>query len=213
MLSHLAGKRLGRPVHANDAVNMSQSSNDVIPTAIHVSAALVWRESLLPALTHLAATLKKKEAEVGAIVKTGRTHLMDAMPVTFGQELAAWRTQIEKGIERVTAVEARLLQLAQGGTAVGTGNQCASGFAARFARELSQATGHRLPAEYQPVRSHCHAGHRGGAFRPAEDHCRQPDEDRQRPALDEQRTAGGPRRDRTAGVAAGSSIMPGKVNP
>jgi fumarate hydratase, class II len=141
VLSHLAGKRLGRAVHANDAVNMSQSSNDVIPTAIHVSAALVWRESLLPALTHLAATLKKKEAEVGAIVKTGRTHLMDAMPVTFGQELAAWRTQIEKGIERVTAVEARLLQLAQGGTAVGTGINAHPDFAARFARELSQATG------------------------------------------------------------------------
>jgi fumarate hydratase class II len=141
VLSHLAGKRLGRAVHANDAVNMSQSSNDVIPTAIHVSAALVWRESLLPALTHLAATLAKKEAEVGAIVKTGRTHLMDAMPVTFGQELGAWRTQIEKGIERVTAVEARLLQLAQGGTAVGTGINAHPEFAARFARELSQATG------------------------------------------------------------------------
>jgi fumarate hydratase class II len=141
VLSYLAGKRLGRAVHANDAVNMSQSSNDVIPTAIHVSAALVWRESLLPALAHLAATLAKKEAEIGAIVKTGRTHLMDAMPVTFGQELGAWRTQIEKGIERVTAVEARLLQLAQGGTAVGTGINAHPDFAARFARELSQATG------------------------------------------------------------------------
>ncbi len=141
VISHLAAKRLGRAVHANDAVNMSQSSNDVIPTAIHVSAMLVWRESLQPALAHLAAALKKKEAEVGAIVKTGRTHLMDAMPVTFGQELAAWRTQVEKGIERVTAVEARLLQLAQGGTAVGTGINAHPDFAAGFARELSQATG------------------------------------------------------------------------
>jgi fumarate hydratase class II len=139
--SHLAGTRLGRAVHANDAVNMSQSSNDVIPTAIHVSAMLVWRESLQPALAHLAAVLNKKEAEVGAIVKTGRTHLMDAMPVTFGQELAAWRTQVEKGIERVAAVEARLLQLAQGGTAVGTGINAHPQFAAGFARELSQATG------------------------------------------------------------------------
>ncbi len=141
VLSHLASKRLGRAVHANDAVNMSQSSNDVIPTAIHVSAALVWRESLQPALAHLAATLKKKEAEIGHIVKTGRTHLMDAMPVTFGQELAAWRTQVEKGIERVASVEARLLQLAQGGTAVGTGINAHPDFSARFARELSQATG------------------------------------------------------------------------
>jgi fumarate hydratase class II len=140
VISHLAAKRLGRAVHANDAVNMSQSSNDVIPTAIHVSAALAWRESLKPALAHLAAVLKKKEAEVGAIVKTGRTHLMDAMPVTFGQELAAWRTQVEKGIERITAVEARLFQLAQGGTAVGTGINAHPGFSARFAQELSQAT-------------------------------------------------------------------------
>jgi len=141
VISHLAGKRLGRAVHANDAVNMSQSSNDVIPTAIHVSAMLVWHESLQPALAHLAAVLKKKEAEVGSIVKTGRTHLMDAMPVSFGQELAAWRAQVEKGIERVAAVEARLLQLAQGGTAVGTGINAHPQFAAGFARELSQATG------------------------------------------------------------------------
>jgi fumarate hydratase class II len=141
VISHLAGHRLGRAVHANDAVNMSQSSNDVIPTAIHVSAALAWREALRPALAHLAAVLQKKESEVGGIVKTGRTHLMDAMPVTFGQELAAWRTQIEKGIERLTAVEPRLFQLAQGGTAVGTGINAHPDFPAAFARELSAATG------------------------------------------------------------------------
>jgi fumarate hydratase class II len=141
VISHLASKRLGRPVHANDAVNMSQSSNDVIPTAIHVSAALVWRETLLPALTHLATVLRKKEAELGHHVKTGRTHLMDAMPITFAQEIAAWRTQVEKGIERVASVEARLLQLAQGGTAVGTGINAHPDFSARFAQELSKATG------------------------------------------------------------------------
>jgi fumarate hydratase class II len=141
VISHLASKRLGRLVHANDAVNMSQSSNDVIPTAIHVSAALLWTETLRPALLHLAAAMKKKEGEVGSIVKTGRTHLMDAMPVTFGQEIAAWRTQIEKGIERVAAVEVRLLQLAQGGTAVGTGINAHPEFATRFAQALSQATG------------------------------------------------------------------------
>ncbi|MET0282201.1 MAG: class II fumarate hydratase [Steroidobacteraceae bacterium] len=141
VISHLASKRLGRQVHANDAVNMSQSSNDVIPTAIHVSAALLWTESLRPSLLHLAAAMKKKEDEVGAIVKTGRTHLMDAMPITFGQEIAAWRTQIEKGIERIAAVEARLLQLAQGGTAVGTGINAHPEFAARFAQALSQSTG------------------------------------------------------------------------
>ena len=141
VIAHLAAGRLGRAVNANDLVNMSQSSNDVIPTAIHVSAALAWRESLQPSLLHLVAALKKKETEIGSIVKTGRTHLMDAMPVTFGQELAAWRTQIEKGIERVAAVEVRLFQLAQGGTAVGTGINAHPDFAARFASELSRATG------------------------------------------------------------------------
>jgi fumarate hydratase class II len=141
VLSRLASQRLGRLVHANDAVNMSQSSNDVIPTAIHVSAALLWRESLQPSLQHLAEALRAKEQQVGALVKTGRTHLMDAMPVTFGQELAAWRTQVEKGIERIAAVEPRLLQLAQGGTAVGTGINAHPDFSARFCEELSRATG------------------------------------------------------------------------
>jgi fumarate hydratase, class II len=140
VIARLAAQRLGRPVHANDEVNMGQSSNDVIPTAIHVSAALLWRETLLPSLQHLAAALRAKETQVGQVVKTGRTHLMDAMPVTFGQEIAAWRTQIEKGIERVTAVEARLLQLAQGGTAVGTGINAHPQFAAQFCAELSRAT-------------------------------------------------------------------------
>src|SRR6188768_2901022 len=141
VISRLASQRLGRAVHANDAVNMSQSSNDVIPTAIHVSAALLWRESLQPSLQHLAEALRSKEQQVGALVKTGRTHLMDAMPVTFGQELAAWRTQVEKGIERITAVEPRLMQLAQGGTAVGTGINAHPDFSARFCEELSRATG------------------------------------------------------------------------
>jgi fumarate hydratase class II len=140
VIARLATSRLGRAVHPNDDVNMGQSSNDVIPTAIHVSAVLLWRESLLPALQHLTRTLQKKEAQVGHIVKTGRTHLMDAMPVTFGQELAAWRTQVEKGIERLTAVEARLLQLAQGGTAVGTGINAHPEFSARFCVELARAT-------------------------------------------------------------------------
>ena len=141
VLSHLASKKLGRAVHANDAVNMSQSSNDVIPTAIHVSAALLWRESLQPSLQHLAKALAAKEKQVGGLVKTGRTHLMDAMPVTFGQELAAWRTQVEKGIERIAAVEPRLLQLAQGGNAVGTGINAHPEFSGRFCAELSRATG------------------------------------------------------------------------
>ena len=141
VIAHLASRRLGRAVHPNDHVNMGQSSNDVIPTAIHVSAALLLREQLEPALTHLSGTLSAKEAQVGAIVKTGRTHLMDAMPVTVGQELSAWRTQVQKGLARLAATDARLLQLAQGGTAVGTGINAHPDFAARFCAELAQATG------------------------------------------------------------------------
>ncbi len=140
VIAHLAS-RAGRHVHPNDHVNMSQSSNDVIPTAIHVSAALLLREQLLPALHHLIRTLQSKEAELGGIVKTGRTHLMDAMPLTFAQELSGWRTQIENGVARLTGCEPRLLALAQGGTAVGTGINAHADFGAQFCEELRRLTG------------------------------------------------------------------------
>src|SRR6202167_4856987 len=117
VIAHLAA-RAGATVHPNDDVNMGQSSNDVIPTAIHVSAALMLREQLLPSLQHLAESIARRERQLAAVVKTGRTHLMDAMPVTFGQELSGWRAQIEHGSARLRAVEPRLLRLAQGGTAV-----------------------------------------------------------------------------------------------
>ncbi len=141
VIASLATRRLGRPVHPNDDVNMGQSSNDVIPTAIHVSAALSVRRDLMPALEHLRDVLRAKEREIGTIVKTGRTHLMDAMPVTLGQELSGWRTQIESGLERLAAVEPRLLALAQGGTAVGTGINAHPEFGARFCEELAGITG------------------------------------------------------------------------
>ncbi len=136
VIAHLAA-RSGQAVHPNDHVNMGQSSNDVIPTAIHVSAALMLHEQLLPALQHLAAVIGKRERELSEVVKTGRTHLMDAMPVTFGQELSGWRAQIEYGMARLKGVEPRLLRLAQGGTAVGTGINAHPNFAAAFCRELS----------------------------------------------------------------------------
>jgi fumarate hydratase class II len=136
VIAHLAA-RSGQAVHPNDHVNMGQSSNDVIPTAIHVSAALLLHEQLLPALQHLAAVIGKRERELDGVVKTGRTHLMDAMPVTFGQELSGWRAQIEYGMARLRGVEPRLLRLAQGGTAVGTGINAHPEFAAAFCRELS----------------------------------------------------------------------------
>jgi fumarate hydratase, class II len=141
VIAALASRRLGSAVHANDHVNMGQSSNDVIPTAIHVSAALAVRRELVPALTHLREVLAVKEGGLAGIVKTGRTHLMDAMPVTLVQELSGWRTQIEHGIERLKAVEPRLLALAQGGTAVGTGINAHPQFGRRFAQELSALTG------------------------------------------------------------------------
>jgi fumarate hydratase class II len=141
VIAALASRRAGSPVHPNDHVNMGQSSNDSIPTAIHVSAALMVRHELVPALTHLAEVLQAKEREVGGVVKTGRTHLMDAMPVTLAQELSGWRTQIENGLQRLAAVEPRLLQLAQGGTAVGTGINAHPDFGRRFSEELAGLTG------------------------------------------------------------------------
>jgi len=140
VIAHLAS-RAGRAVHANDHVNMCQSSNDVIPTAIHVSAMLLLREQLLPALTHLAAMIAARESELAGIVTTGRTHLMDAMPVTLAQELSGWRTQIENGAARLLSTEPRLLCLAQGGTAVGTGINAHPGFGDAFCRELSRLSG------------------------------------------------------------------------
>jgi fumarate hydratase class II len=141
VIAALATRRLGKPVHPNDHVNMGQSSNDSIPTAIHVSAALSVKRDLAPALEHLRDVLRTKEREVGSIVKTGRTHLMDAMPITLGQELSGWRTQIEHGLERLASVEPRLHALAQGGTAVGTGINAHPQFALRFSQELSDLTG------------------------------------------------------------------------
>ena len=141
VIARLATRRLGRAVHPNDDVNMGQSSNDVIPTTIHVSAALAIRTDLVPALEQARDALLAKEREMGSIVKTGRTHLMDAMPVTLGQELSGWRTQVENGLARLRSVEPRLLRLAQGGTAVGTGINAHPAFGARCAQELAALTG------------------------------------------------------------------------
>jgi fumarate hydratase, class II len=141
VIARLASTRLGRPVHANDDVNMGQSSNDVIPTAIQVGAALATRQHLQPALAHVCAVMRTREQQLADVVKTGRTHLMDAMPVTLAQELSGWRTQLENGQARLTAVEPRLLALAQGGTAVGTGINADPRFGAVFCAELAVITG------------------------------------------------------------------------
>jgi fumarate hydratase class II len=141
VIATLATEKLGNEVHPNDHVNMSQSSNDVIPTCVHVSAAIAICQTLQPALEHLSATLEKKARETDAIVKTGRTHLMDAMPVTMGQELDAWRSQVDHGIERLNDSLKRLTGLAQGGTAVGTGINAHPKFGAKVATLLSEQTG------------------------------------------------------------------------
>mgnify|MGYP000332850255 FL=1 len=140
VIATLASQRLGGDVNPNDHVNMGQSSNDVVPTAIQISSVLAIEMRLIPALNHLSQTLAKKRSEVGECVKTGRTHLMDAMPMSFDQELGGWQYQIEqakKGIEHsLVAVKA----LAQGGTAVGTGINADPRFATKFADNLAQAT-------------------------------------------------------------------------
>jgi fumarate hydratase class II len=140
VIAKLATQRLGKPVHANDHVNMSQSSNDSIPSAIHVSAAIELTGKLLPALSHLAETIEKKAKEVAGVVKTGRTHLMDAMPVRLDQELGGWAAQIRSNIARLNGTLPRLSALAQGGTAVGTGINAHPEFAARFAAALKKQT-------------------------------------------------------------------------
>ncbi|BBA32367.1 fumarate hydratase [Methylocaldum marinum] len=141
VIATLASRSSGQSVGANDHVNMSQSSNDVIPTAIHVSAALAVNTQLIPALEHLQATIAYKAQSLEQIVKTGRTHLMDAMPLTLGQELSAWALQIQNGVERLRAALPRIYKLAQGGTAVGTGINAHPEFAIKIAEALADATG------------------------------------------------------------------------
>ena len=138
--------RLG--IHPNDHVNMSQSSNDVIPTAIQVSACLMTSEQLLPALKHLHQVLVKRAEEFDTVVKTGRTHLMDAMPVTLGQELCGWASQIASACDRLMDCLARLRRLPQGGTAVGTGINAHADFGACVASHLATRTGFEFETAY-----------------------------------------------------------------
>jgi len=141
VIAHLASKAIGGNVHANDHVNMSQSSNDTIPSGIHISAAIAFENALFPALENLHTQLLGKAEQLNHLVKTGRTHLMDAMPLTFGQEIGGWASQIESNYVRLQTTLPQLLQLAQGGTAVGTGINADPRFAHVFARHLSDNTG------------------------------------------------------------------------
>jgi fumarate hydratase class II len=141
VIATLASRQLGRAVHPNDHVNCSQSSNDVIPTAIHVSAELALANSLLPALHRLADVITSREETLAGSIKTGRTHLMDAMPLSLAQELSGWRTQLAQAGQRIDSCRAQLRQLAQGGTAVGTGVNADPQFARRFCFYLSENCG------------------------------------------------------------------------
>lgn len=140
VIATLASELLGGDVSPNDHVNMGQSSNDVVPTAIQISSVMAIENQLLPALSHLITSLHSKRQQIGHIVKTGRTHLMDAMPVTFDQELGGWQFQIEQAQKGIQATLPAVKALAQGGTAVGTGINADEKFARLFADNLSQAT-------------------------------------------------------------------------
>lgn len=141
VIATLASRELGRPVHPNDHVNASQSSNDVFPSSIHIAAVQAIEEVLLPGLEALAETLEAKADEFDDIVKSGRTHLMDATPITLGQEFSGYATQVRYGIARVRATLPRLGELPLGGTAVGTGINTPPGFAARVIDLVALNTG------------------------------------------------------------------------
>ena len=213
VIARLATRALGSPVHANDHVNMSQSSNDSIPSAIHIAAALELTQKLLPALEHLAATIEAKAREVAGIVKTGRTHLMDAMPVRLDQELGGWAAQVRADVRRLQGVLPRLTGLAQGGTAVGTGINAHPKFGAEFAAVLAKQTGVDFhPAEdyFEALSSQDTAVELSGQLKTTAVSI-------MKIANDLRWMNSGP----LAGLAEialpdlqpGSSIMPGKVNP
>ena len=141
VIANLATKSSGVDIDPNDDVNMSQSSNDVIPTAIKISAHSDLTNKLLPALDNLIATIDKKASSLEGIVKTGRTHLMDAMPIDFSQELSGWSSQLKSSKEMLKILEEKLLELPQGGTAIGTGINAHPRFAKLFANEVAKLTG------------------------------------------------------------------------
>ncbi len=141
VIARLSSQQLSRPVHPNDHVNLAQSSNDVIPSAINISLVLQLQEGLFPALRKLQQCLDKRAADTGMVIKTGRTHLMDGMPLTLAQELSGWSSQLGHCRDSLTETLPRLYQLAQGGTAVGTGVNAPPEFAVLFAKTLAEKTG------------------------------------------------------------------------
>ncbi|MFD9214290.1 class II fumarate hydratase [Streptomyces sp. NPDC087659] len=213
VLATLASERLGRDVHPNDHVNASQSSNDVFPSSIHIAATAAVTGDLVPALEHLAEALERKAGEFAGVVKSGRTHLMDATPVTLGQEFGGYAAQIRYGIERLNASLPRLAELPLGGTAVGTGINTPPGFSAAVIAEVARTTG--LPLT--EARDHFEAqGARDGLVETS-GQLRTIAVSLTKISNDLRWMASGPRTGlaeiRLPDLQPGSSIMPGKVNP
>jgi len=200
-------------VHPNDHVNMGQSSNDVIPTAIHVAAVDLLVHELIPALTHLHGILTEKAKETCDVVKIGRTHLMDATPITLGQEISGWARQVELGIARLEAVLPRITELAQGGTAVGTGLNTHPEFGARMVVELSASYG----VEFTEAANHFEAQAAQDATVELSGALKTVTVSLLKIANDVRLLNMGPRcgigEITIPAVQPGSSIMPGKINP
>ncbi len=210
----LTGKHGGKePVHPNDHCNMGQSSNDTFPTAMHIAAASETIEQLIPALGHLHIALDAKAKAFANIVKIGRTHLQDATPLTLGQEFSGYAKQVEYSIARLKNALPRVLELAQGGTAVGTGINSKAGFAEKFAAQVADATGHAFvtaPNKFEALAAHDALVEISGALNSTAVSL-------MKIANDIRLLGSGPR----SGLGEialpanepGSSIMPGKVNP
>ncbi|MBW8481522.1 class II fumarate hydratase [Actinomadura parmotrematis] len=213
VVATLAAERLGRPVHPNDHVNASQSSNDVFPSSIHIAATDAVVNRLIPALRHLEGALDRKAVEFAPLVKAGRTHLMDATPVTLGQEFGGYAAQVRYGVERLEAVLPRLAELPLGGTAVGTGINTPAGFAARVIAEIARTTG--LPLT--EARDHFEAQSARDGLVEASGALKTIAVGLNKIANDLRWMGSGPRAGlaeiRLPDLQPGSSIMPGKVNP
>ena len=214
VLAALATEKLGQPVHPNDHVNASQSSNDVFPSAIHVAATAGFVQDLIPALEHLAKTLRKKSKEFDKVVKSGRTHLMDATPVTLGQEFSGYAASIEMGVERIKAALPRVGELPLGGTAVGTGLNCPPGFADGVIKRVAKRY-KGLPLT--EARDHFEAQASRDALVEATGVTRTIAISLYKIANDLRWMGSGPRTGlmeiHIPDLQPGSSIMPGKVNP
>ncbi|MFG2911978.1 class II fumarate hydratase [Kitasatospora sp. NPDC048298] len=213
VIATLAGERLGRPVHPNDHVNASQSSNDVFPSSIHIAATAAVTHDLVPALEHLAEALERKATEFAGVVKSGRTHLMDATPVTLGQEFGGYAAQVRNGRERLLASLPRVAELPLGGTAVGTGINTPPGFPAAVIAEVARATG--LPLT--EARNHFEAQGARDALVELSGQLRTVAVGFTKIANDLRWMGSGPRTGlgeiNLPDLQPGSSIMPGKVNP